>query len=120
MISLVNDNQISFQFQTSGIGAMAEATGNTAVYEGDDGYILSFDLAGDMLAVSVSGEGGKRSPVSGIYYRVVDGGENADDETYEAYDADDADDSGDADEEDVTYYDDQSEEYDDDDEDAVN
>ena len=92
VITIVNDSQISFQFQTSGIGAMAQASGNTAVYQGDDGYTLSFDVAGDMLAVTVSGEGGEESLMNGIYYRVVDGGGNT------AY-ADDAGTDYDADEE---------------------
>ena len=88
----MNDSQISFQFQTSGIGAMAQASGTTAVYQGDDGYTVSFDVAGDMLAVTVSGEGGEESLMNGIYYRVVDGGGNT------AY-ADDAGTDYDADEE---------------------
>ncbi len=92
VISIVNDSQISFQFMTSGIGAMAEANGSTAVYQGDDGYTVSFDVAGDMLAVTVSGEGGEESLMNGIYYRVVDGGGNT------AY-ADDAGTDYDADEE---------------------
>lgn len=92
VITLVNDSQISFQFQTSGIGAMAQASGTTAVYQGDDGYTVSFDVAGDMLAVTVSGEGGEESLMNGIYYRVVDGGGNT------AY-ADDAGTDYDADEE---------------------
>lgn len=92
VISLLNDNQISFQFRTSGIGAVAEASGTTAVYSGDDGYTVTFDSAGDMLAVTVSGEGGEESAVNGIYYRVEDDGEDVDDTGLEDDDEDDMDD----------------------------
>lgn len=75
-ITLLNDNAISFQFTNSGIGATAQAYGSTAVYYGDDGYSISFDVAGDMLAVSVDGEDAKQSPMNGIYYRVLDTGDD--------------------------------------------
>ena len=72
-ISLVNNNQISFQFRDSGIGAYADASGGTAVYNGDDGYSITFEQGGDVLSITVTGEGGENSPVNGVYYRVVDG-----------------------------------------------
>ena len=77
VLSLAGSSQVSFQFRTSGIGASAQAGGNTAVYYGDDGYSITFDVAGDTLAVTVSGEGGSESPMNGIYYRVLDGGDGA-------------------------------------------
>ena len=96
---------------------MAQASGTTAVYQGDDGYTVSFDVAGDMLAVTVSGEGGEESLMNGIYYRVVDGGGNtayADDAGTD-YDADeemeedfDAEQTVDEDEEDVDPEDDEA------------
>ena len=72
VISLVNNNQISFKFRKSGLKAMAEASGSSAIYYGDDKKALSFDVAGDIMAVTVSGEGGDQSPMNGIYYRVVE------------------------------------------------
>jgi hypothetical protein len=80
VLSLMNDNEISFQFRESGIGAYAQASGSTAVYTGDDGYSILFDVAGDTLAVSISGEDGDQSPMNGIYYRILDGGDDADGE----------------------------------------
>ena len=82
-IALINDNQISFQFRESGIGATAQASGSAALYSGDDGYSISFDIAGDNLAVTVNGEGGEDSPINGIYYRVLDGGSGEEEEDQE-------------------------------------
>ena len=39
VLSLMNDNEISFQFRESGIGAYAQASGSTAVYTGDDSAV---------------------------------------------------------------------------------
>ena len=50
VLSLMNDNEISFQFRESGIGAYAQASGSTAVYTGDDGYSILLDDAGATLA----------------------------------------------------------------------
>ena len=83
MLSIVNDSQISFQFRASGISGTAQADGNTAVYQGDDGYSVTFDAAGDTLAVTVGGEGGSESPMNGIYYRVLDGGDGVGDDGQE-------------------------------------
>lgn len=89
VISLVDSNQISFQFRESGIGATCQAGGNTAVYYGDDGFTITFEASGDALSVTVNGEGGETSPVNGVYYRVLDdasgsGGAAADDEQDDA------------------------------------
>ena len=83
VLSIVNDSQISFQFRASGISGTAQADGNTAVYQGDDGYSVTFDAAGDTLAVTVGGEGGSESPMNGIYYRVLDGGDGVGDDGQE-------------------------------------
>lgn len=87
-ISLVNDNQITFQFRESGIGGSAQASGSSAVYYGDDGYTITFDSTESTLAVSVGGEDAESSAMNGIYYRVVDGGDDAEED--EADEADDA------------------------------
>lgn len=89
VISLVDSNQISFQFRESGIGATCQAGGNTAVYYGDDGFTITFEASGDALSVTVNGEGGETSPVNGVYYRVLDdasgsGGAAADDDLDDA------------------------------------
>ena len=82
VLSLMNDNEISFQFRESGIGAYAQASGSTAVY------------TGDTLAVTISGEGGEESPMNGIYYRVLDGGDDSAEDLYpDEADAEDQDDS---------------------------
>lgn len=94
VLSLMNDNEISFQFRESGIGAYAQASGSTAVYTGDDGYSILFDVAGDTLAVTISGDGGEESPMNGIYYRVLDGGDDSAEDLYpDEADAEDQDDS---------------------------
>ena len=94
VLSLMNDNEISFQFRESGIGAYAQASGSTAVYTGDDGYSILFDVAGDTLAVTISGEGGEESPMNGIYYSVLDGGDDSAGALYpDEADAEDQDDS---------------------------
>lgn len=80
VIALINDNQISFQFLNSGIGSTAQASGGSAVYYGDDGYSISFDVAGDSLGVIVGGEGAEGSVMNGIYYRVLGGDDTAVDE----------------------------------------
>ena len=80
VIALENDNLISFQFSTSGIGSVAQASGSTAVYYGEDGYSITFDVAGDTLGVTVNGEGGDQTVMNGIYYRVLEGGDDQADE----------------------------------------
>lgn len=106
VIALINDNLISFQFANSRIGSTAPASGNSAIYYGDDGYSISFDVAGDTLGVIIGGEGGEDSGMNGIYYRVVGGDDTIEeeetDDQEEAWDGDAVDgdpaDSPDADE----------------------
>ena len=74
MIAVTGSSQISFQFAISGIGASAQAEGNSAVYTGDDGYSITFSVSGDTLVIAISGEDGHRSAMNGTYYRVLDGG----------------------------------------------
>lgn len=83
-IAFSNDNQITFLFESSGISGSAQIDGNRATYYGDDGYSITFDIAGDVLGIAVGGEGGEQSSMNGVYDRVV----NAED----AYVADDQDD----------------------------
>ncbi|MBP3872092.1 MAG: hypothetical protein J6E32_00100, partial [Lachnospiraceae bacterium] len=102
-IDLVNDNEIRFQFLSSGIGAYAPATGNTAVYNGEDGYTITFEVDGDTLAVSVGGEGGASSPMNGIYFRILNE-DGVSEEDAASDDMDGADDDFDDDDSDDAVY----------------
>ena len=102
-IDLVNDNEIRFQFLSSGIGAYAPAAGNTAVYNGEDGYTITFEVDGDTLAVSVGGEGGASSPMNGIYFRILNE-DGVSEEDAASDDMDGADDDFDDDDSDDAVY----------------
>lgn len=99
-VALMDSSTISFVFANSGISASAAINGNTAVYNGDDGYSITFDFASTTLGVMTSSPDGGASTVDGIYNRVLDGGELVDDnedvdaDIYE--DVDEADDFVDA------------------------
>ena len=102
-IDLVNDNEIRFQFLSSGIGAYAPAAGNTAVYNGEDGYTITFEVDEDTLAVSVGGEGGASSPMNGIYFRILNE-DGVSEEDAASDDMDGADDDFDDDDSDDAVY----------------
>ncbi len=70
-ISIV-DGVLHFAFEESLIASTADADGNTAVYSGEDGYSITFDVAGDTLGVMVDGEDAQNSPINGIYYRILE------------------------------------------------
>ncbi len=53
-ISLKDDGTISFSFAQSGISGTAEVDGNQAVYNGDDNHVITFDMNGGILNVSVT------------------------------------------------------------------
>ena len=99
----MNDNEIRFQFLSSGIGAYAPAAGNTAVYNGEDGYTITFEVDEDTLAVSVGGEGGASSPMNGIYFRILNE-DGVSEEDAASDDMDGADDDFDDDDSDDAVY----------------
>ena len=86
-ITLEDDNQLTFVFRESAIDGTAAVDGNTAVYQGDDDYTITFDQAENMLIVTVDGEDAGQSPMNGIYYRDL-GEDDTEDEEDAAYDAD--------------------------------
>ncbi len=91
----IADGVLHFAFETSLIASTADADGKTAVYNGEDGYSITFDVAGDTLGVVVDGEDAQNSPINGIYYRILE-----DDSAEEVQDYDEA-----ADDMDETIYD---------------
>ena len=58
-ISTVDEHTLSFSFSASGIGGSADVEGNQAVYIGDDGNQVVFDLSGNSITVSVLNEEGQ-------------------------------------------------------------
>ncbi len=97
IISLMDGAAVSFSFVNSGISSTAQINGTTAVYNGDDGYTITFDFSINTLGVSTSSPDGEGSMMDGIYSRIQDGGDSVDDaegdlsaDTY--VDEDDADD----------------------------
>ena len=71
-LSLDNDTVLTFGFSVCGINGTAKAAGNTAVYNGDDGYTITFAVAGDTLTVTVGGDDAASSPINGTYIRNPD------------------------------------------------
>lgn len=72
VLSLDNDTVLSFSFAVCGISGTASADRTSAVYQGDDGYTVTFSVSGDILTVTVGGEDAASSPVNGTYYRQYD------------------------------------------------
>lgn len=71
-IALLDESTISFSFAQSGISGTASVNGMQAVYNGDDHYVVVFNLNGDLLDVSVSNEedyDASGSPLNGTYSR---------------------------------------------------
>lgn len=71
-IALLDESTISFAFAQSGISGTASVNGMQAVYNGDDHYVVVFNLNGDLLDVSVSNEedyDASGSPLNGTYSR---------------------------------------------------
>ena len=68
-IKVEGSDKIRFVFRTSMINGTAKINGNTAQYTGDDDYKIIFDVAEDILMVTVEGEDGDLSDMNGIYYR---------------------------------------------------
>lgn len=69
-ISLLNETTISFAFAQSGISGTASVNGQQAVYNGDDSYVIVFNLSGTVLDISVSNEedyDASESPLIGTY-----------------------------------------------------
>lgn len=71
-LTLDNDTSLNFSFQVCGIHGTAKASGNTAVYNGDDNYTISFAVAGDTLTVTVGGDDAESSSINGTYVRNPD------------------------------------------------
>lgn len=71
-IALLNETTISFAFAQSGISGTAAVNGMQAVYNGDDHYVVVFNLNGSILEVSVSNEedyDASASPLNGTYMK---------------------------------------------------
>lgn len=69
-IALLDESTISFAFAQSGISGTASVNGMQAVYNGDDHYVVVFNLNGSILDVSVSNEedyDASGSPLNGTY-----------------------------------------------------
>ena len=79
VIMLEQDNLISFRFSESMINGNAQTEGSNAVYQGDDGYTITFNVAGDTLMVEVGGEDAETNNMNGIYMRVISGEDDSDD-----------------------------------------
>ena len=78
-ITVESSDKIRFVFRSSMINGTAKITGNTALYNGDDNYTITFDVTEDILMVTVDGEDAELSQMNGIYYRDY-GEEDAEDE----------------------------------------
>lgn len=71
-IALLDSSALSFSFAQSGISGTASVNGLQAVYNGDDHYVVVFNLNGDILEVSVSNEedyDASESPLNGTYLK---------------------------------------------------
>lgn len=71
-IALIDEATISFAFAQSGISGTAKVNGLQAVYNGDDHYVVVFNLNGSILDVSVSNEedyDASDSPLNGTYVK---------------------------------------------------
>lgn len=71
-IALLDESSLSFSFAQSGISGTASVNGMQAVYNGDDHYVVVFNLNGDVLDVSVSNEedyDASESPLIGTYVK---------------------------------------------------
>ena len=79
-IKVEGSDKIRFVFRTSMINGTAKIKGNTAQYTGDDDYKIIFDVAEDILMVTVEGEDGDLSDMNGIYYRDYGDDETEDDD----------------------------------------
>ena len=79
-IRVEGSDKIRFVFRTSMINGTAKINGNTAQYTGDDDYKIIFDVAEDILMVTVEGEDGDLSDMNGIYYRDYGDDETEDDD----------------------------------------
>ena len=80
-ITVESSDMIRFVFSTSMISGTAVVTGNTALYSGDDGYTVTFDVSEDILMVTVDGEDADQSGMNGIYYRDYGEDESGDDDS---------------------------------------
>lgn len=74
-VSNATDGAIEFAFEVSGIAGSAQRSGDTASYNGDDNFVISFALSGDQIQVSLSNTedetetDGGGSPLIGTYVR---------------------------------------------------
>lgn len=74
-VSNATDEAIEFAFAVSGIAGSAQRSGDTASYNGDDNFVISFALSGDQIQVSLSNTedetetDGGGSPLIGTYVR---------------------------------------------------
>lgn len=68
-LSLDTDTALSFSFEVCGIHGTASVAGNTATYQGDDDYSITFSVSDDQLTVSVGGDDAASSPINGLYVR---------------------------------------------------
>ena len=74
-VSNATDGAIEFAFAVSGIAGSAQRSGDTASYNGDDNFVISFALSGDQIQVSLSNTedetetDGGGSPLIGTYVR---------------------------------------------------
>lgn len=71
-ITLLDETTISFAFAQSGISGTAAVNGMQAVYNGDDHYVVVFNLNGTILDISVSNEedyDASESPLNGTYMK---------------------------------------------------
>ena len=71
-IAMAEDTQISFSFAEAGISGVADVRGSQAVYNGDDHYVIVFNINGTLVDVSVSSEedyDASDSPLIGTYVK---------------------------------------------------
>ena len=68
-ITLEEPESFSFSFAVSGIAGQASVTGDTAVFQGEDNYTVTFSLSGDTLTVSSTDGQNEGSAMDGTYDR---------------------------------------------------
>jgi hypothetical protein len=68
-ITLEEPETISFSFTNSGIAGQASVSGNTAVFQGEDNYTVTFSVSGDTLTVSSTDGENEGSAMDGTYDR---------------------------------------------------
>ena len=68
-ITLEEPETFSFSFANSGIAGQASVSGDTAVFQGEDNYTVTFSLSGDTLTVSSTDGENEGSAMDGTYDR---------------------------------------------------